>query len=185
MGKLYLSQIIERAGMSSRAEYYSGRDANPGDLGADRMLKIHEGIKANYGDDAAKAFVLMVKDLSTLGACPFLQALHSLGINDFVYTPRETPPKIDVARNNADGSERTALETGGMLMASLFSASRGDPRVDRRTTQSMRNEFLRGIGESVPLSEDEYLMHRMERMRQDAEIERHYGRRIDKYGRRY
>lgn len=182
MSKLYLSQIIERAGMSSRPEYYSGRDANPGDLGADRMLKIHEGIKENYGEDAAKAFVLMVKDLTTLGACPFLQALHSLAINDFVYTPRETPPKIDVARRNPDGSERTPIETGGMLMASMFSASMSNPHADRRTTQSMRNEFLRSIGERVPMSENEYRLYEIESA-QDATLRRYYG--YDKQGRRY
>ena len=46
--------------MSTRPEFFSGRGATTSDLNYETLTGIHDGIKKEFGDGAAKNFVLMV-----------------------------------------------------------------------------------------------------------------------------
>lgn len=77
-GKLNAQQIVSRAGMSSRPEYYSGRGATASDLNGDKLEQIYSFIKNEYGKEAAQNYVQMVADIPVLSATDFLLSLYRL-----------------------------------------------------------------------------------------------------------
>ena len=81
--KLNAEEIVVKAGMSRRPEYYSGRGAILADLNSDILEKIYQGIDKEYGNKASKSFVNMVKEIPVLSATAFLLNLYKLESNNW------------------------------------------------------------------------------------------------------
>ena len=75
-GKLDACQIVKRARMSARPEFYSGRGAITDDLNGEKLEHIYGDIKRWHGDDAAQSYVQMVADILVLSATDFLLSLY-------------------------------------------------------------------------------------------------------------
>lgn len=139
--------IVAETGMSTRAEYYSGYGASHSDLGVPRLRAIHRGIEENFGEDAAKGFVDMVRDLRSLAASVFLQSLYRLADRGWVWKDAPTPSNIAL---DPDSGERDPMAKGIALLAGTLTARRSNARQDEQETQSMKRDFLRLMGEFVP-----------------------------------
>lgn len=140
-----LEKIVSDTGMSVRPEYYSGYGANDQDLGAKRLILIHSKIKEQFGTEASASYVQMVRKLSTLAATVFLQALYRLGANGWKLSGDNDPTRIAVEPRG-----KTTDEMALMLMAGIFTQQNVNPVSDKIGTETMRNEFLRSIGEQPP-----------------------------------
>ena len=81
--KLNAEEIVVKAGMSKRPEFYSGRGTILADLNSEILEKIYQGIDKVYGDKASKQFVNMVKEIPVLSATDFLLNLYKLESNNW------------------------------------------------------------------------------------------------------
>jgi len=136
MQKLY--KIIQNNRMSTRPEYYSGRGATISDLDGDILEGIHDGIKGDYGKDAAKNFVLMVADIKVLSATTFLEELYQLFRNNWKYTDKEKHASGITVPKDENGEYDIMSGMFGM-MAALTSNGRDD-------TQRIKGGFLNAHG---------------------------------------
>jgi hypothetical protein len=129
-----LKDIIRNNQISTSPEYYSGRGATLSDLN-DRILEgIHNGIKKEYGADAAKNFVKMVSDIKVLSATTFLQELYDLFYNKWKYTNKKEHA-AGVAVGKDENGDYDLV--GGMF--GMMEAMMGSGRDD---TQMIKTGFL-------------------------------------------
>jgi hypothetical protein len=140
----WLEKVLTRSGhapdgcgMSTRPSYYSGRGATTSDLNDSTLEKIWTAIKANRGEEAAHAFVLMVEAIPVLSATEFLITLAALDRDDYEWTPERSKSVsrcgVDVARKD-DGSH----DEVGAFFTVVSALVRGD----RDDTWVIRNAFL-------------------------------------------
>ena len=132
--KISTYDLISKAKMSDRPEFYSGRGARYCDLNPDQLKTIYDGVKENIGDDAASAFVEMIENMDSLSATNFLNNLYALEARDWKYVPIEESD-IDVG---PDGPQREVIG-----LASIFSALSSN---DVDDTEAIRRGFFYKIG---------------------------------------
>jgi len=135
-----LIRIIHSTGMSNRPGYYSGRGATLTDLNGDKLTKIHAGIKKEFGEEAAKSFVLMVADIKVLSATTFLVELYNLYNADWKYVKKKV---------HASGLEIEKDENGQHNMLQGFASIFASLGNDRDDTYEIRHSFLRSNGMRV------------------------------------
>jgi len=122
-------------GMSARPEFYSGRGAIVTDLDSVNLEMIYDGVKNEYGNEAAGRFVQFVYDLEKLSATAFLNAFYqfvSQGCN-YKAKPHRKADDVDVGPDNGG-----RLATGMATIAGVMFGSS-----DRDETEQIRGPFLR------------------------------------------
>ncbi len=140
---MHLRAILQAAGLSSRPEYYSGRDMSCGDISVDCLKKTytHICLRAIAGQipmTAGDAFLLMVNDMPVLTATPFVENMHILARRDWTWVPGSgSTSNVDVG---PDGPQREAVVLATILLA--LQPARSTPEQDRRTTQHMKLRFF-------------------------------------------
>lgn len=82
-----MSEILRSNQMSTRASYYAGRGVITSDLNEGQLFAIHKSIQKEFGENSAKSFIYMVRDISDLSASNFLEALELLETNSFEWKP--------------------------------------------------------------------------------------------------
>lgn len=139
-------EIVVKAGMSSRPEYYSGRGATIVDLNDRHLQKIAELIEEHHGKDAKKNFVRMVADIPKLTATDFLLNLYLLESVNWDWL------KCGSAYNT-NGIYATDEATG---MGTIMSVLSGMGEVDQ--TNWIREDFLirNGIRPHKYMSNNDY-----------------------------
>ena len=132
--KLNAGEIVVKAGMSKRPEFYSGRGAILADLNPNILEKIYIGINEIHGEKASKQFVKMVKEIPVLSATDFLLSLYKLESNNWKW-------KKDLSGNEngvyVDGpTDDAKMVVGFMTIAEgLYQRKRDD-------TISIKSPFL-------------------------------------------
>jgi hypothetical protein len=133
-----LKTIIRNNQMCTSPEFYSGRGAKMCDLNGQILEGIYKGIKKEFGANAAKNFVGMVKDIKVLSATTFLEELYILYSNNWKYTKKENhAPCVSVPKDK-NGEYDLAAGMFGMMEA-MMSSGRDD-------TQMIKNGFLMNHG---------------------------------------
>ena len=64
--------------LNPNPEYYEGHGNNVRDLNSQILEMVYQGVLAEHGADAARAFVNMVKNLKDTGASHFLKELYRM-----------------------------------------------------------------------------------------------------------
>ena len=129
-----LKDIIRNNNMSTRPEYYSGRGAITCDLNGKMLEGIYQGIKKEFGVNAAKNFVKMISDIKILSATTFLQELYDLFYNKWKYTnKKEHAAGVSVGKTE-EGEYDVVNGMFGMMEAMMGSG--------RDETQSIKGYFL-------------------------------------------
>ena len=75
-------QFMLTSGLNPRAEYYSGRGVNTGDLNAEHLAMIFNKLCV-LDKEYALEFVKMVNDMKTLGATEFIESFYLFASNEF------------------------------------------------------------------------------------------------------
>ena len=132
-----MEELVRKAGMSSRPEYYSGRGVKVCDLSGEQLFMIYKGIKENLGERQAEAFVNMIEKLQSLSATNFLNCLYVLEASDWVLMNFEEDD-VDIGPDTC-GRTTTAIAT----FAEAFSSSYGD------ATDYIRNTFFKLIDHPI------------------------------------
>jgi hypothetical protein len=117
--------------ISGRPECFSGRSAKIGDIGPKDLEDIYRGMKIEYGEKAAKAFVQMIYQMPDLAATKILQNYYSLCRNNFEL-PKNDPNGIAIYGVDEDG--------GASAMATVMSAFGRDEGLG--DTERIRSGFL-------------------------------------------
>src|SRR3989338_9163592 len=81
--KLNAGEIVAKAGMSKRPEFYSGRGTILADLNSNILEKIYQEINEIHGEKVSKQFVKIVKEIPGLSATDFLLSLYKLESNNW------------------------------------------------------------------------------------------------------
>lgn len=81
--KLYASEILSKAGLSSNSSSFSNRGAAYYDLKTEVLMDVHQMVLDNYGKLAAANVALMVKDLPEARADDFITALLRMERNNW------------------------------------------------------------------------------------------------------
>jgi hypothetical protein len=123
-----IREIVQRAGMSDRPAFYSGRGATLSDLNSTILQKIHDGIVESFGEEAAKEYVQLVDEIEVMSATSFLVALYSLAWGGW---------KFDHTMVSKDG---TYVDSEGSAWGTLLS---GLSRGNRDDSSQIRGQFLR------------------------------------------
>lgn len=121
------ADILRLANMSCRASFYSGRGVTSSDLNDKHLFKIHESVQKEYGDKAAKAFVVMVRDLPVLSASEFLDAFEILERGLWKWR------KENVAYVSGVSAEKD--DPGGTMMGVMLAMNDTTPK-ERKIQQS-------------------------------------------------
>ena len=77
-GKMEARQIVRKAGLDDRPEFYSGRGATSSDLNDQILERVYNVVNQEYGEEVSKQFVQMVADITVLSATDFLNSLYGL-----------------------------------------------------------------------------------------------------------
>lgn len=77
--------IVRNVNMSDSPSYYSCRSAIMDDLNGNQLDLIYKSIVIDFGEDAGKNFIEMIKDIKVLTATRFLKSLYNLCDNDWVW----------------------------------------------------------------------------------------------------
>ncbi|MGE5328513.1 MAG: hypothetical protein ACM3KR_03270 [Deltaproteobacteria bacterium] len=109
---LGVEKILHDAGMSSSAEYYSGRGATLSDLNGNTLIKIYSQIKEAFGSTAGNHFLELIRDINVLSATDFIVALKKLERNDWVWAEHmsENEQGRGIAFNNEASAFATVIE---------------------------------------------------------------------------
>ena len=102
-----LKTIIRNNQMSTRPEYYSGRGAITCDLNGKMLEGIYQGIKKEYGVNAAKNFVKMINNIKVLSATTFLQELYNLFYNKWKYINKKEHAASVIPTEDSDILNKT------------------------------------------------------------------------------
>ena len=86
MSSITAEELVHSVGLKTQPEYYMGRGAITSDLDGEMLASIHQKIKQELGDEAAKAFVTMVKNVKLLSARKFLESIYALEKNSWIYS---------------------------------------------------------------------------------------------------
>ncbi len=132
--------------MSARPEYYSGRGNNSGDLDSKLIEMIYKGIKTEIGQDAAKAFVNMVGEMTTdASATTFLVSLYRLERNGWKFSsqlkPKDSAEAFAEALQDAERRDGEFPIAAGM--AGIFGFMLGDASVRAGDGFRITGDFLR------------------------------------------
>ncbi len=145
---LTAQQIVHKAGMSDRPEFYSGRGATTDDLNHNHLETIYQAIKVNHGEPAAEQYVQMVATIPKLTATDFLLSLYQLERNEWKVpetmnkaTQQEKVAGIYIGSDRGDGTRE------GAASGAVFSVLSGMSNNDQ--TPTIRNYFLRSHGIEV------------------------------------
>lgn len=110
-----LLNIIRKVpNFSTRPGFTAGRGATLSDLDSNRLEIIYQGILNEFGDEAAKNFVEMVKEIKVMSATTFLNELYALCNSNWIYVSKEkyqsgmTLDKIDGEYSVAQGMAAVA-----------------------------------------------------------------------------
>lgn len=126
--------------LSSRPEYYSGRGVNRGDLNGNHIKMVHDGVKKELGDDAAKALVAMVRILKDMSATGFLTSLYRLEQMGWKFNEK-------AFNQSGDGISATDEITAMCSVLAIMGRGNSDPEMDEMFSRQIANEFLELIGE--------------------------------------
>lgn len=129
-----LKTIIRNNQMSTRPEYYSGRGAITCDLNGKMLEGIYQGIKKEYGVNAAKNFVKMINNIKVLSATTFLQELYNLFYNKWKYINKKEHAAGVAVGKDENGDYDLIGGMFGMMEAMMGSG--------RDETQSIKSYFL-------------------------------------------
>ena len=125
---MHVQAILQAAGLSSRPEYYSGRDLSCNDISIGHLKRVY----------ALICLLLMVNDMPVLTATPFVKNMHTLARRDWTWVPgSRSTNSVDVG---PDGPQREAVALATILHA--LQPARSTPEQDRRTTQHMKLRFF-------------------------------------------
>ena len=86
MANITARDLAHSVGLRITHEYYKGRGARIIDLNGEKLANIHQKIKAELGDEPAKAFVTMVQNIKSLSARRFLESFYALEKNGWEYS---------------------------------------------------------------------------------------------------
>jgi hypothetical protein len=134
--------------LSSRPEYYSGRGVNRGDLNASHIKMVYDGVLKELGEDAAKAFVEMLRELKDLSATGFLNSLYRLERSGWVFDKA-------VFNQSGDGIAAVDEVTAFCTVASMFGRN-SDPELEAMFSRQIANEFLALIGVKPIVTKSRY-----------------------------
>lgn len=128
-----VKEMVNKAGLCDRPEYYSGRGPMTCDLNSEQLEKIYSLIKKNIGDDAAQNYVGMVATLNDMSATSFLNNLYNLFYADW---------KWDCKKPQANGIDfSNEVEAFGTLAGVM--SRRNDTDDDNRwANREIRMGFL-------------------------------------------
>ncbi len=141
--RLNARQIVMRAGMSARPEFYSGRGAISCDLN-DRILEnVYQTIQREHGEKAAQQFAQMVADIPELSATDFLLSLYRLESHNWKWDKSMMRDErgIAIGPDYGDG-KREANAFAGIV--TVLGGS------DLDQTRYIRGEFLKRHKIEVP-----------------------------------
>lgn len=127
--------------MLNRPEYYSGRGATLSDLNSGLLEKIHQGVLAEHGKDAAEGFVDMVENIDVLSATLFLNSLYELEACRWKWHQKKgskASEHIDVGPD--DGTDRRNIQGQISILAWTTGGSTRDD------TFMIKSEFLAAHG---------------------------------------
>lgn len=149
-----IEQIVMNAGMSARPEFYSGRGAILSDLNSTILEKVYQGIKAEYGQDAASSFAQMVANTDKLSATLFLTSLFRLYLNDWQVPEPKQSSTLDHTDVGPDDGGRMAV--GFATIANALSG-----QTERNETPMIVGDFLhKHRDEITPRIEERFLDNR-------------------------
>lgn len=120
---------VAGCGMSTRPSFYSGRGATTTDLSSAKLERIYQAIEHNVGQEAARAFARMVRDIPVLSATDFLLCLERLVAADWRWN------KDMLGKEN--GIYATEMGSALGTVVSVLGGSR-----DRDETVAIRYDFL-------------------------------------------
>jgi len=99
--------------LSARPDFYSGRGNNPGDLNSDHLEMIWNGVKTEVGQEAARAFVNMVAQMTTdASATTFLVSFNRLARNNWSLD-QHVVPKSEIDSTCEALADATRTRGGG------------------------------------------------------------------------
>ncbi len=116
------SEIARRAGITSRPEYYSGRDA--GDINSKHLKKMYDMIKSFKGEDAAKGFVEMIKGTDDMSATSLMIRYNRLERNGWSWNPEWNEKQKERGDSNIALDVNNPLQMYATVI-SAFSNGRG------------------------------------------------------------
>lgn len=87
-----ISEILRRAGLTSRPEYFSGR--GEGDITSEHLIKLHKLILEHKGVSAAENFVFMVKGINELTGTSFIKKVLKLDASKYKWQSDFNDSKI-------------------------------------------------------------------------------------------
>lgn len=102
--------------LNPNPDYYAGRGNNVRDLNSSILEMLHGGIKSEISEDAARAFVNMVRDLTSTNAQSFLKDLYRLEKQGWrwygaVAAIRAKPLKVNPENSGAQDVQKPAPAT--------------------------------------------------------------------------
>ena len=138
-GKL-LRYLLNSCGLSDRAEYYSGRGVNIGDLDANNLLRIHAKLK-RINPNYTVAFYDLVNAMPTLGATEFIRSFQVFARNGFKFS-KENITSSNYSLDGLYGDERNLVAA-----ITVFTAlsSNGSDRYNRQFTRMIKDEYQKNV----------------------------------------
>ena len=131
------SIITEYSGMSNRPEFYSGRGATTSDFNPQELEKIYDGVKKEWGDEAAACFVQFVYDQASLSATSFLNKFYVfVDCDKCKWEPQHVDSKVMDGIDVGVNAHRETIAAVSVL-AFLGSMENED------ATPQIRDQFLR------------------------------------------
>jgi|GEM_PF-2422036 len=130
--------------MSTRPEYYSGRGVITSDLGPRHLKAIYDGLVADFGQETADQFCLMIEDLTNLSATNFLNQFYSFFDRGLVWRGKgQKETDIDLGPDDGTGArEAVAFVT---IAGALFGRE-SSPEVTRDLSNALKRSFFQLIG---------------------------------------
>jgi len=136
---LLIKSIIERSGLNSRPDFYSGRGTMRCDLNEDMLISIYNKL-AKIDKNKALNMAKMTFNMPTLGATEFLQSLYNLVYNNY-NLDENVINENNISLGNSRGMQRNVV-----AMASIMSAFGG---YRRNETESIKSSFKNLLSEDV------------------------------------
>lgn len=157
-------EFLFSSGMSTRAEYYSGRGVLTCDLGPDHLESIYKKFEELYPKWAVE-FYKMVISMPTLGATEFIDTLYRFARNGF------TTKGLTNANNNviSDSATHTGMALG--FIAALGNRQSEDDQI--RLSNNMKYVFFNRILGSLQKLDPELWEKHLKAARQ-CEIENYH-----------
>jgi hypothetical protein len=166
MKKSFNEIVIEygKGRLNPRPSFYAGRGNNYSDLNSQLIETVYTGVKTEIGQDAAKAFVQTVGDMTDdASATTFLHAMQDLERNQWAYREKSAPasPADSLARAVADtqrdlGEESAYAVFMGALGNMMGGYNKPKPGEGLMIVREFLNNHKEELGTDTPQNKSGY-----------------------------